>query len=103
MARWGNPQRAVSLEGPQVDVPALPVSRPDLVLVNAQALYPIKANRGYPAGQVLLRVPHPLQFPVFQYDAYDPKERAVLRSSDVSIQLIAVPLGLNGEPRTEQK
>jgi len=48
---------------------ALPVQRPDLVLVNAQLLYPVRDYIGYPAGLTLVSLEHPLSYLPFQYEA----------------------------------
>jgi len=67
---------------------ALPVKRPDLVLVNAQRLYPLRDYRGYPPGTVLFSVAHPLAYRPYQYEAHTPRERALLREHEPDIRLI---------------
>jgi hypothetical protein len=93
---WGNPKRTLSVAG-SIYIPlALPVSRPDLALVNAQLLYPVRAHRGFPAGRTVLAVGHALSYPPFQYESHTPRERALLRTHDISIRLIqlAAPASL---------
>ncbi len=58
------------------------------VLLNAQILYPIKGVNNPPPGRLIFRVPHPLKFIPYQYEGYAPPERRVLRTSDISVQLI---------------
>jgi hypothetical protein len=85
---WGNPKRSLSVAG-SIYIPlALPVSRSDLALVNAQLLYPVRAYRGFPAGRTVLEVGHALSYPPFQYESHTPRERALLRAHDISIRLI---------------
>lgn len=85
---WGNPKRALTVAG-SIYIPlALPVARPDLALVNAQFLYPVRATLPPPAGTTLLRFDHPLAYPPFQYEGHTPRERALLRSTDLSQRLV---------------
>jgi hypothetical protein len=84
----GNPKHSLSVSG-SIYIPlSAPVRRPDLVLVNAQMIYPIRSYIGYPAGTTLLRVEHPLTYPPFQFEGHTPRERAILRTDDISIRLI---------------
>jgi hypothetical protein len=84
----GNPKHTLAVSG-SIYVPlALPVQRPDLVLVNAQLLYPIRDYLGFPAGTTLVRLEHPLTYRPFQYESHNPRERDVLRTRDISIRLI---------------
>jgi hypothetical protein len=64
------------------------VTRPDLALVNAQLLYPIRDYIGFPAGESLLRLENPLSYEPFQYEGHTPRERQLLRTRDISIQLV---------------
>ncbi len=90
LRHWGNPKHSLALAGAIYTPLALPVSRPDLVLVNAQGLYPAYRYLGYPPGRTLLRVEHPASFLPFQYEGHSPRERAFLRRHDLSIRLIAL-------------
>lgn len=85
---WGNPKHALTIAGSLYIPLALPVTRPDLALVNAQVLYPARAALPPPAGTTLLRFDHPLAYPPFQYEGHTPRERALLRTTDLSICLI---------------
>jgi hypothetical protein len=88
MRDLGNPKRSLSVSG-SIYIPlAFPVTRPDLVLVNAQMIYPVRAYIGYPDGRTLLRIDHPLTYPPFQFEGFTPRERAILRGEDISIRLI---------------
>jgi hypothetical protein len=96
----GNPKHTLSVAG-SIYIPlALPVSRPDLALVNCQMLYPVRAYIGYPPGATIFQFDHPLSYLPFQYESHTPRERALLRSHDISIRLVkladpaAVPLDL---------
>lgn len=102
---WGNPKHSLSVAGSLYIPLALPVTRPDLALVNAQLLYPITHHIGYPEGETLLRVQHALSYSPFQYESHSPRERTLLRTQDISIRLIklaapaAVPMDLPPELR----
>lgn len=88
LRRYGNVKHTLSVSGSIYQRLDLPVAHPDLVLVNAQLLYPVRAFIGYPPGDTLLRFEHPLEYLPFQYEGHTPRERALLRASDISIRLI---------------
>lgn len=88
LRRWGNPKHSLSVSGSLYIPLAMPVARPDLVLVNAQLLYPVRGYIGFPPGRTLLRVDNPLAYRPFQYEGHTPRERRILRSGDISIRLI---------------
>lgn len=90
LRHWGNPKHTISVAGSMYVPLALPVTRPDLALVNAQLLYPLHLDIGYPPGRTLLRFEHPLAFRPFHYEGFNPRERAFLRTHDISIRLIAL-------------
>jgi hypothetical protein len=84
----GIPKHALSVTGTLYRPLALPVTRPNLALVNAQFLFPVRDYAGYPAGRVLFSLPHPLAYAPYQYDGHSPRERALLRGHDLAIRLI---------------
>ncbi len=88
LRNWGNPKRTLSVAGSLYVPLAQPVARPDLILVNAQFIYPVRSFVGFPAGRVLLRTEHPLSYTPFQYECHTPRERALLRTADISMELI---------------
>jgi hypothetical protein len=88
IAGIGNPKRCLSFTGPIYRPLALPVTRPDLALANAQFLYPLRGWVDYPAGAVIFSLPHPLAYPPFQYEGHTPRERRLLREHPVAIRLI---------------
>ena len=88
---YGVPKHSLSVTGSLYLPLDLPVSRPDLVLVNAQLLYPIRGYLGEPPGRTLLKFEHPLSYLPFQYESHTPAERAFLRSHDIAIRLIQIP------------
>ncbi len=88
MKHYGVPKHSLSVIGSLYLPLALPVNRPDLVLVNAQLVYPARDYLGYPPGKVLLRFENPLNYLPFQYESHTPAERNFLRTHDISIQLI---------------
>ena len=90
LRKYGNPKRTLSVSGSLYQVLVQPVTRPDLVLVNAQLLYPIRGVIGVPPGRTLLRVAHALSYEPYQYEGFTPAERAALRTSDISVRLIAI-------------
>ena len=88
LRNFGNPKHTLSMAGSLYIPLALPVTRPDLALVNAQLLYPVRGPLPYPAGTTVLRLAHPLSYPPFQYESHTPRERVFLRAHDISIRLI---------------
>jgi len=88
LREFGNPKHSLSVTGSLYAPLALPVQRPDLALVNAQLLYPVRGYLGYPPGTTLLSLEHPLSYPPFQYESHNPRERALLREHDIRIRLI---------------
>ncbi len=77
---------AVSVEGPGGWEERGPTR---YVLLNTIAfLYPAKASAPVPAGRVLERYDHPLQFVPYQYEVFDPEGRAVLQSTDISMRVV---------------
>ncbi len=88
LRHYGNPKRALTFSGCVYIPLALPVTRPDLALVNAQSLYPLRAAVAPPRGATVLQLPHVLSHPVFQYEGHRPRERALLREDGVWMSLI---------------
>ncbi|MEO6568465.1 MAG: hypothetical protein ABIO94_06845 [Opitutaceae bacterium] len=99
----GNPKRALSVSGSLYIPLALPVARPDLALVNAQLIYPARDYLGFPTGETLLKVTHPLSYPPFQYESHHPRERQLMREHDISMRLIKLtsPRDLPDHPPPE--
>ncbi len=90
LRNFGNPKRTLSMSG-SIYIPlALPVKRPDLALVNAQMIYPVRGFIGYPEGRTIFRIEHPLTYLPFQYEGHSPAERAMLRAQDISMRLISL-------------
>jgi hypothetical protein len=90
LRNFGNPKRTLSMSG-SIYIPlALPVTRADLALVNAQMIYPVRGFIGFPEGRTLFRIEHPLTYGPFQYEGHSPAERALLRTQDISIRLISL-------------
>lgn len=84
----GNPKRALSVKGSIYLRMSIPVTRPELVLVNMQTLYPVRAEADLPTGRTLLRIEHPLTYLPYQYEGNTPLEREFLRKHDISMRLI---------------
>lgn len=85
---YGVPKHSLSVSGSLYIPLGLAVTRPDLVLVNAQLLYPLRGYLGDPPGRTLLKFDHPLSYLPFQYESHTPAERTFLRTHDISIRLI---------------
>jgi hypothetical protein len=85
---FGNPKRSLSVSGSLYWRLDMRVTRPDLCLVNAQLIYPVKDYIGFPEGWVLLRVENALTYRPYQYESHTPREREILRTRDISIRLI---------------
>lgn len=96
----GNPKRALSVKGSIYLRMSLPVTRPELVLVNFQMLFPIREAAAFPAGQTLLQLEHPLTYAPYQYEGHTPREREFLREHDISMRLIRAdnPAAVPDEP-----
>jgi hypothetical protein len=88
LATLGNPKAGLSVDGCIFRPLVLPVVRPELVLVNAQFLYPVRAYAGYPEGKVLLAIANPLGYVPYQYEGHTPRERRLLRENDITVKLI---------------
>lgn len=93
MREFGNPKRALSFAGSLYFPLLVPVTRPDLVLVDAQMLYPLRHALPLPAGRTIFRLAHPLTYQPFQYEGHSPRERALLRTHPPALQLIQLPPG----------
>jgi hypothetical protein len=65
-----------------------PLPNARYVLLNARYLYPVSGAKAAPPGRELFRTAHPLEYLPYQYEGYVPRERALLRSNDVSIRLL---------------
>jgi hypothetical protein len=102
---WGNPKRTLSVSGSLYVPVAMAVERPDLALVNAQFLYPIRGYIGFPPGETILTAENPLSYRPYQYEGFTPRERAILRSNDVSMRLIrlAEPAGVPDDLPVSQR
>ncbi len=100
LQHWGNPKHTLTIAGSLYVPYGAPVNRPDLALVNAQLLYPVRALLPLPRGETLLRVTHPLAYKPFQYECHTPRERSLIRQHDLSIRLIrlADPAALPDNP-----
>ena len=100
LRHYGNPKRTLTIAGSLYVPYGALVDRPDLALVNAQLLYPVRALLAPPAGETLLRIAHPLAYKPFQYECHTPRERALVRQHDLSIRLIRLdrPAGLPDNP-----
>lgn len=92
----GNPKHTLSVSGSLYRPLARPVQRPDLILANAQMLYPLRQFIDFPPGFALLTFEHPLSYLPFQYEGHNPRERTLLRTHDIRIRLIklAQPAGV---------
>jgi hypothetical protein len=85
----GNPKHTLSFSGSLYwPLFPIPVSRPDLILVDAQMIYPIRDPLPPPEGMTLFSIFHPLNYKPFQYECHSPRERALLRAHPPSIRLV---------------
>jgi hypothetical protein len=96
----GNPKRALSVRGSIYLRMSVPVTRPELVLVNFQMLFPVRDAADFPTGLTLLRLEHPLTYAPYQYEGHTPRERKFLREHDISMRLIRCdnPAAVPNEP-----
>jgi hypothetical protein len=85
---FGVPKMALSFSGPLRMAPSARVTRPDLALVNATQLFPIREFIGDPAGVVLFELTHPLALKCYQYEGSLPADRELLRQHGAWMKLI---------------
>jgi len=85
---YGMTKHALSFSGVIYRQLDYPVKRPDLALLNAQSLYPLRSYIGEPAGRVLFTFEHPLAYLPYQYEGHTPRERALLREHPPLIKLL---------------
>ena len=65
------------------------VQRSRYVLLNGGFPFiPIQGPKDAPEGKFLFKLPHMVEYLPYQYQAYKPKERAIIRSTDISMRLI---------------
>lgn len=88
LVRLGVPKHALSFSGSIYRALALPVTRPELALVDCQSLYPVRGYVGLPEGAVLFALPHPFTYLPFQYEGHGPAERRRLREHEPAIRLV---------------
>ncbi len=61
---------------------------PRYVLLNTSYLYPVYGSRPRFEGREILVAAHPIQFLPYQYESYNPDERATFRAADVRMRLL---------------
>jgi hypothetical protein len=88
VATYGRVQIDTTIESRFVDRRKATDPPSRYVLLNVERFLPVERAKAPPAGEVLLRVPHPLEYLPYQYDVGGPAARALLRSTDVSMRLI---------------
>lgn len=100
---YGVPKLAASFSGLSPDPLWPAVTRPELALVNALPLYPLRAVAPPPDGKVLAEWRHPNALPAYQYEGHTPRERRLLRAHPPSLQLLALtnPAQVPDQPPVE--
>jgi hypothetical protein len=88
MVKYGIVSQDITVEGPVIQGAGQKNCFSRYVLLNAQHLYPIYGTKSSPKGTILFKTSHPLQYIPYQYEGYAPKERFILRTSDISMRLI---------------
>jgi hypothetical protein len=88
LQEYGMPKRVMTFSGSIYHPLQTPRLAPDLALVNAQLLCPVRSYLGYPHGEVIFSCDHPLNYLPYQYAGYTPRERALLREHPPLIQLV---------------
>lgn len=84
----GVPKFALSFSGPMSMYLGSPVTRPDLALVNATQLFPLRDYVGDPAGVVLWETAHPLALECYQYEGNLPRDRVLFQRHGARMKLI---------------
>jgi hypothetical protein len=87
-AEVGNPKRTASVSGSYFPPRIGPVTAPDHVMVNVQYLYPIRSPASSPEGETILAAAHPLEYRPYQYDGFTPRQRGILRTTDIRMKLV---------------
>ena len=54
-------------------------------------IYPTPEKVVLPSHTIVWQAPHPLQYRPYQYEAYTPRERQILRTTDIRMRLIYFP------------
>lgn len=105
LANVGKTKTVLSVNGCLFRPLTMAVTRPDLALANAQMLYPVRDYAGYPRGEVLISLPHPLSSLPYQYEGHTPRERRILRENDIAMKLIrlADPASVSPWPPVERQ
>ncbi|HTS18697.1 MAG TPA: hypothetical protein VMP11_14070 [Verrucomicrobiae bacterium] len=89
---YGAFSEALTINGPKSEdgklSPTTDSGSSRYVLVNAEYLAPVLGPKAPPEGHVLMRFAHPTQFLPYQYEEFTPREREILRETDISIRLI---------------
>ena len=88
LLEFGMTKRSLEFSGCIYQPLALPVTRPDLLLVNAQGLYPLRDRLPAPPDPVLLSCEHPAAIHAYQYEGYSPRERRLIRAAPLEMKLI---------------
>lgn len=86
--RVGNPKHTVSVSGSYFRPQIPPVDAPAYALINAQYLYPVRAAATNPAGETIISAAHPLEYLPYQYDGFTPRQRRILRETDIRMRLV---------------
>lgn len=77
------------LEDPGTETAGASIQGSRYVLLNGGVhLVPVTGPKDAPQGEVLFKVRHMASYLPYQYQAYTPKERAIIRSTDISMILI---------------
>lgn len=84
----GVPKYALSFSGPMSMFLGAPVTRPDLALVNATQLFPLREYVGDPAGAVLWETAHPLALKCYQFEGNLPRDRELFQRHGARMKLI---------------
>ncbi|MEO7411904.1 MAG: hypothetical protein ABIZ81_00985, partial [Opitutaceae bacterium] len=88
LGQVGNPKRTATVTGSYFGAAPSPVTNPDYALVNAHYLYPVRSPAEPPAGETVLSAAHPLEYPPYQYDGFTPRQREILRTTDIRMRLV---------------
>lgn len=101
----GVPKLALGYRGVDASGASWPrVTRPDLALVNAIGIFPVRASVTEPAGTVLRTWLHPHAIAAYRYEGHPPGQRAALRAHPPAIRLIqlAQPTAVPAFPPVDQ-
>jgi len=102
-SEYGNVSRTLTIVGPEtgnvplidrlLHIPPPPEKPTRWVLLNVDYPYPVITSQPPPDGKVIFKIDNPFSYYPYQYEGWTPEMRQILRSTDISMQLIDTKAG----------